>query len=188
MVTVDPLAVSVVRRQLQDRGPLPESSVTTIIENATGKRPTAPALAALAAAVKDTVVRDAATGTWSMAHEAALMYAASKPGGVAVASLSAGCRLYLREHTTRLLRGRLRMLAHGVVGLATDGSRKTVTDVVREAGPRGIAVDDCPGSAAAAIAAKEVVYVSGRLYAAPSGPVFDPAAGAAWTARCNTFL
>ena len=102
--------------------------------------------------------------------------------------MSAGCRLYLREHTTRLLGGALRMLAHGVVGLATDGSRKTVAEVVREAGPRGIAVDECPGSAAEAIADKQVVYVSGRLYAAPSGPAFDPAAGEAWAARCNTFL
>jgi hypothetical protein len=190
MKTVQPqeLAVAVVCRQLRDRGPLPESSVATIIENATGCRPTASALTAVATAAKSSVVRDVKTRVWSMAHESALMYAASKPGGVAVATLAPGPRLFLREHSARLLDGVLKMLAPGVVGLSTDASRKTIVDVVRDAGPRGLPVSKCPGSAADAIKEAAVVYVSGRLYAVPAGPRFDANASSAWKARCDMFL
>jgi hypothetical protein len=182
------LAVSVVCRQLQARGPLPESSVITIVENATGVRPSATTLATVAVAAADSVVVDVATRVWTMAAEAAVVYAACKPGGVPVADLSTACRMYLRQHGTRLLNGTLKMLAPGVVGAAADASHKTIAQLVAEAGPSGLPIKSCPGSAADAIAASTVVYVSGRLYAAPAGPRYDAAAAGVWHDRHKLFL
>jgi hypothetical protein len=160
----------------------------TIVENATGVRPSATTLATVAAAASDSVVVDVATRVWTMAVEAAVVYAACKPGGVAVSELSTACRMYLREHSTRLLNGTLRMLAPGVVGAAADASHKTIAQLVAEAGPSGLPIKKCPGSAADAIAASTVVYVSGRLYAAPAGPRYDAAAAELWQARHKSFL
>jgi len=182
------LAVSVVCRQLRARGPLPESSVITIVENATGVRPTAETLASVASAASDAVVVDVTKRVWTMAAEAALLYAACKPGGVAVATLPSASKLYLREHSARLLNGTLRMLAPGVVGAATDASHKTIAQMVAEAGHSGLPITKCSGSAADAIAASKVVYVSGRLYAVPAGPRYNAAAASAWQARHDRFL
>lgn len=180
------LAVSVITRQLSERGPLPEDNVATVVANTFGAVPTAEDLLGVAAAAAPAINRSPA-GEWSMAAEDGLVYAAGKRGGAVIKRLSRGQRLFFRAHSRRLLATRLRLLAPGVVGLPTDTSRHSAAAVVA-AGPAGMPVAEAPEGTAAAVDAGELIYLAGRVWAVPPGPAFSPAAARLWRDTLGTLL
>jgi hypothetical protein len=181
------LAVSVITRQLSERGPLPEDNVATVVANAFGAVPTVEELRGVAAAAAPDINRSPA-GEWSMAAEDGLVYAAGKRGGAVVKRLPRGQRLFFRAHSSRLLATRLRLLAPGVVGLPTDTSRHSAAAVVAAAGPAGVPVAEAPEGTAAAVDAGELIYLAGRVWAVPPGPAFSPAAARLWRDTVGALL
>jgi hypothetical protein len=181
------LAVSVITRQLSERGPLPEDNVATVVANAFGAVPTVEELRGVAAAAAPDINRSPA-GEWSMAAEDGLVYAAGKRGGAVVKRLPRGQRLFFRAHSSRLLATRLRLLAPGVVGLPTDTSRHSAAAVVAAAGPAGVPVAEAPEGTAAAVDGGELVYLAGRVWAVPPGPAFSPAAARLWRDTLGALL
>lgn len=179
------LAVSVITRQLSERGPLPEDNVATVVANAFGAVPTPEELLGVAAAAAPAINRSP-SGEWSMAAEDGLVYAAGKRGGAVVKQLPAAQRLFFRAHSRRLLATRLALLAPGVVGLPTDTSRHSAAAVVAAAGPTGVAVADAPPGTAAAVDAGELICLAGRVWAVPPGPKHSPAAARLW--RTNALM
>ena len=173
------LAVSVITRQLSERGPLPEDNVATVVANTFGAVPTAEELLGVAAAAAPAINRSPA-GEWSMAAEDGLVYAAGKRGGAVIKRLPRAQRLFFRAHSRRLLATRLRLLAPNVVGLPTDTSRHSAAAVVAAAGPAGVTVAEAPEGTAAAVDAGELIYLAGRVWAVPAGPAFSPAAARLW--------